>query len=61
MLFKIASSGIICWLIGFYNLFHLSLNILAEILYFGDRNFYNDWWNCKSLAEYWRNWNLPVH
>lgn len=20
-----------------------------------------DWWNCRSLEEYWKTWNLPVH
>ena len=28
------------WIIMFYCLFHLWLNILAEITYFGDREFY---------------------
>jgi diacylglycerol O-acyltransferase-1 len=32
------------WLLGFYSLFHLWLNILAELLKFGDREFYKDWW-----------------
>lgn len=34
---------------------------MGEVLYFGDRNFYQDWWNCRSLEEYWKTWNLPVH
>ena len=49
------------WLIGFYLLFHLSLNFLAEILRFGDRVFYKDWWNATTFEQYWRLWNLPVH
>lgn len=49
------------WILGFYLFFHLLLNIFSEITYFADRNFYNDWWNCKNLADYWRDWNLPVH
>ena len=49
------------WIAGFYNMFHLLLNINAEILCFGDRNFYMDWWNCRTLEEYWKTWNLPVH
>ncbi|CAN0088832.1 unnamed protein product, partial [Phaeothamnion confervicola] len=49
------------WLIGFYAFFHCWLNLLAELLRFGDRIFYRDWWNAKSFSEFWRNWNLPVH
>ena len=49
------------WLLGFYCFFHLWLNIVAELLHFADRKFYGDWWNATSLAQFWRNWNLPVH
>lgn len=27
------------------------LNILAELLRFGDREFYKDWWNAKTVEE----------
>eukprot|EP00252_Welwitschia_mirabilis_P011552 TRINITY_DN25829_c0_g1_i2.p1 TRINITY_DN25829_c0_g1~~TRINITY_DN25829_c0_g1_i2.p1 ORF type:complete len:467 (-),score=30.93 TRINITY_DN25829_c0_g1_i2:24-1424(-) len=37
------------------------LNILAELVHFGDREFYKDWWNAKTIEEYWRKWNMPVH
>ncbi|GJN38653.1 hypothetical protein PR202_gb27716 [Eleusine coracana subsp. coracana] len=36
------------------------LNILAELLCFGDREFYKDWWNAKTVEEYWRMWNMGV-
>ncbi|XVE97962.1 hypothetical protein REPUB_Repub03eG0064300 [Reevesia pubescens] len=49
------------WLCMFYCFFHLWLNILAELLRFGDREFYKDWWNAKTVEEYWRMWNMPVH
>ena len=42
-------------------LFHLWLNILAELTRFGDRLFYRDWWNANTIDRYWRDWNLPVH
>ena len=58
---KLSVSSIIIWLLGFFALFHCWLNILAELLNFSDRNFYRDWWNARSIEEYWRNWNLPVH
>ena len=51
----------VIWLLGFYYVFHVFLNILAEICYLADRNFYEDWWNSKSTQEYWKKWNLPVH
>lgn len=37
------------------------MNISAELLQFADRNFYMDWWNCRTLEQYWKTWNLPVH
>lgn len=49
------------WLLGFYMIFHLWLNLLAELTRFGDRSFYSDWWNARTIDEYWRTWNLPVH
>lgn len=49
------------WLLGFYIIFHLWLNLLAELTRFSDRSFYHDWWNARTIDEYWRTWNLPVH
>ncbi|KAJ1678946.1 hypothetical protein EV182_003033, partial [Spiromyces aspiralis] len=49
------------WILGFYALFHSFLNLVAELLRFGDRTFYLDWWNSVDLAAYWREWNLPIH
>ena len=37
---KLAIPSMYAWLCGFYCLFHLWLNILAELLQFGDREFY---------------------
>lgn len=34
------------------------LNILAELLRFGDREFYKDWWNAQTIEEV--GWNLMV-
>lgn len=47
--------------IAFYSFFHCWLNIWAEILRFGDREFYGDWWNASRLSQFSRRWNLPVH
>uniref|UniRef100_A0A6B2L5C6 diacylglycerol O-acyltransferase n=1 Tax=Arcella intermedia TaxID=1963864 RepID=A0A6B2L5C6_9EUKA len=60
-LLKLAIPSLLVWLIMFYAFFHLYLNILGELLRFGDRAFYQDWWNSTTLGEYWRRWNLPVH
>ncbi|XP_019857821.1 PREDICTED: diacylglycerol O-acyltransferase 1-like isoform X1 [Amphimedon queenslandica] len=49
------------WLLLFYFYFHSYLNVLAELLRFGDRSFYKDWWNADSIDTFWRHWNVPVH
>jgi diacylglycerol O-acyltransferase 1 len=48
-------------LLMFYFCFHLYLNLFAELMRFGDRVFYKDWWNSSEVGSYWRLWNLPVH
>ncbi|TXG61594.1 hypothetical protein EZV62_012957 [Acer yangbiense] len=58
---KLSVPNLYVWLCMFYCFFHLWLNILAELLCFGDREFYKDWWNAKTIEEYWRMWNMPVH
>ncbi|KAJ6220603.1 hypothetical protein RDWZM_006415 [Blomia tropicalis] len=58
---KMSLGTISIWLIGFYSLFQSLCNLTAEILQFADRDFYGDWWNAKTIGEFWRLWNLPVH
>ncbi|KAG2424572.1 hypothetical protein HXX76_014452 [Chlamydomonas incerta] len=58
---KLALPSTYAWLLGFYCLFHLWLNVLAELTRFGDREFYKDWWNAATVGEYWKLWNMPVH
>jgi diacylglycerol O-acyltransferase 1 len=60
-LLKLAVPNHVCWLIGFYCFFHSYLNVLAELLRFGDREFYRDWWNAESVSTFWKTWNIPVH
>lgn len=60
-LLKLAVPSLYVWLLFFVIFFHYYLNLLAELLRFGDRKFYGDWWNAASLGFYWREWNLPVH
>lgn len=42
-------STMIVWLLGFYAFFHCYLNLASEITRFGDRRFYEDWWNSTTL------------
>ncbi|KAE8712543.1 Diacylglycerol O-acyltransferase 1 [Hibiscus syriacus] len=51
---KLSVPNLYVWLCMFYSFFHIWLNILAELLRFGDREFYKDWWNAKTVEE-------PVH
>ncbi|KAJ6168283.1 hypothetical protein N7497_001126 [Penicillium chrysogenum] len=58
---KLSTISLIIWLAGFFALFQALLNALAEVMRFGDREFYTDWWNSSSLGMYWRSWNRPVY
>jgi len=58
---KLCIANTYLWLLVFYFYFHLYLNFFAEILRFGDRVFYKDWWNSAEVSSYWRLWNMPVH
>ncbi|KID79557.1 diacylglycerol acyltransferase DGAT2, partial [Metarhizium brunneum ARSEF 3297] len=60
-LLKLSTISLVIWLAGFFALFQSFLNALAEVLRFGDRSFYDDWWNSESLGAYWRTWNRPVY
>lgn len=58
---KLSTISLFCWLAGFYALFQSALNALAEVMRFGDRDFYQDWWNVTSIRTYWTTWNKPVY
>ncbi|CAK6960619.1 diacylglycerol O-acyltransferase 1b [Scomber scombrus] len=60
-LLRLAVPNHLLWLMFFYWFFHSSLNFSAELLRFGDRQFYNDWWNSETVTYFWQNWNIPVH
>ncbi|XP_072317131.1 diacylglycerol O-acyltransferase 1b [Eucyclogobius newberryi] len=60
-LLRLAVPNHLMWLMFFYWFFHSSLNFSAELLRFGDRQFYNDWWNAETVTYFWQNWNIPVH
>lgn len=58
---KLAVVTNIIWLIFSYWFFHSFLNAVAELLYFADREFYQDWWETKSILKFWTKWNRPAH
>lgn len=60
-LLRLALPNHLLWLILFYVYFHSTLNLLAELLCFGDRLFYRDWWNATDLSEFWNRWNTSVY
>ncbi|KAI8827329.1 MBOAT, membrane-bound O-acyltransferase family-domain-containing protein [Chytriomyces cf. hyalinus JEL632] len=51
----------ICFILLFQIIFDCVCNAFAELTYFADRQFYEDWWNSTSFEEYARKWNKPVH
>ncbi|URE33174.1 O-acyltransferase [Musa troglodytarum] len=57
---KLSIPTLYVWLCMFYCFFHLWLNILAELLRFGDREFYKDWWNAKTIDEVVRHVDLLI-
>lgn len=60
-LLRLAVPNHLLWLMFFYWYFHSSMNFTAELLRFGDRQFYRDWWNSETVTYFWQNWNIPVH
>ncbi|XP_061391789.1 sterol O-acyltransferase 1-like [Musca vetustissima] len=58
--FNIQLTAMLFLLSGFYFLLHSWPNFTAELLRFGDRMFYRDWWTSRDMFEYFRKWNLLV-
>lgn len=53
--------GAVLLMTGHYLLLHAWLNFWSELLSFGDRRFYSDWWCSCSFSDYYRRWNIVVH
>ena len=49
-LMKLSTISLVIWLAGFFAAFQSMLNALAELMKFGDREFYTDWWNSPSVG-----------
>ncbi|XP_015119013.1 sterol O-acyltransferase 1 isoform X2 [Diachasma alloeum] len=60
-LFNSMLPGMGMYMCGFYCLLHAWFNAWAELLKFGDRMFYRDWWTATSFDAFYRNWNIVVH
>ncbi|KAH9940840.1 MBOAT-domain-containing protein [Epithele typhae] len=60
-LLDLAMPFMISYLLLFYIIFECICNAFAELSYFADRQFYDDWWNSTSWDEFSRKWNKPVH
>lgn len=60
-LLDLAMPFMVAYLLLFYIIFECICNGFAELSYFSDRQFYEDWWNSKSWDEFSRKWNKPVH
>ncbi|KAJ0180450.1 hypothetical protein K1T71_003854 [Dendrolimus kikuchii] len=60
-MFACVLPGVISFLCGFYGILHAWLNAFAEMLRFGDRLFYEEWWTTSSFSRYYRAWNRVVH
>ena len=52
--------GALIQLMIFFSFLHSWHNAWAEMLRFGDRQFYLDWWNSTSFNVYYRTWNTLV-
>ncbi|XP_047020979.1 sterol O-acyltransferase 2 [Helicoverpa zea] len=60
-MFACVLPGVISFLCGFYCVLHAWLNAWSEMLKFGDRLFYEDWWTTSRFSLYYRRWNRVVH
>ncbi|CAG0902238.1 unnamed protein product [Cyprideis torosa] len=53
--------SLLLFMSAWYGLLHCWMNAFAEMLRFGDRMFYTDWWTSMSFHRYYRTWNVVVH
>ncbi|XP_062517451.1 sterol O-acyltransferase 1-like isoform X2 [Corticium candelabrum] len=53
--------GMMILILGFFCILHSWMNAFAEMMRFADREFYQDWWNSRQFARFYRTWNVIVH
>ena len=61
LLFRLYFPIFVFCLILFYLIFECLVPAYAELATFGDREFYDDWWNSTDFEEFNRKWNKMVH
>ena len=59
--FRSMLPGMLTLLLLFFGVLHSWFNLFAELLRFGDRRFYSDWWNARTWSDFYRKWNSVVH
>ncbi|KAI9031282.1 MBOAT, membrane-bound O-acyltransferase family-domain-containing protein [Hyaloraphidium curvatum] len=52
---------LICYILIFLMVWEYLTNAFAELSFFADRAFYEDWWNATDFAFWSRSWNRPVY
>lgn len=52
---------IIMFFLLFIIVFICVLPIFAEITYFRNRKYFSDWWNKRTVGEFWASWNKEMH
>lgn len=50
----------LCLLLFVYMLLYSIQNLFAELLHFGDRRFFTNWWNVTNYRDYFIKWNCLV-
>lgn len=57
---KLTMIAVLCTFGLGYGFLHCWLNAWAEMLHFGDREFYQEWWTSNNFSQFWRRWNGVV-
>lgn len=57
---KLTMIAVLCTFGLGYGFLHCWLNAWAEMLHFGDREFYKEWWTSVNFPQFWRRWNGVV-
>ncbi|CAG9761159.1 unnamed protein product [Ceutorhynchus assimilis] len=60
MAFDNFAVGLMFLLLAFYVVIDAAQNLVGELLRFGDRQFYLDWWTATNYSDYFRMWNMVV-
>ena len=59
--FALIIPGTMISFLVFYGFLHSWLNFTSELLRYGDRKFYSEWWCSSTYSEYYRRWNAVIY